>query len=284
LRYIKSVKTELGADIEFDEIQIDDVDSALLGRVTLSDVYEFLNYTMTDRENTAKTRARKVSCIRSFFKYLTNSAGVLSDNPVKDLETPSAKKNLPKYLTLEESIDLISNVNTKYSERDYCILTLFLNCGMRLSELCGLNLRDIRDNTLTLFGKGRKERVVYLNEACTRALERYIAVREPPVSAKEKDTLFLSRRGSRLTQRRVEQIVEECLKSAGLSGLGYSPHKLRHTAATLMYRHGNVDIRVLKDILGHVSISTTEIYTHISDTQLEDAAKASPLSGVIVEK
>ena len=284
LRYIKSVKTGLDADIDFASISIEDIDAAQLSRVTLSDVYAYLNYTMTDRENTAKTRARKVSSIRSFFKYLTVSAGVLSENPVKNLETPAAKKALPKYLTLEESIELISNVQTKYSERDTCILMLFLNCGMRLSELCALNIRDIRENTLTLFGKGRKERLVYLNEACIKSIERYLAVREVPVSAKEKDTLFLSRRGSRLTQRRVEQIVEECLKSAGLSGLGYSPHKLRHTAATLMYQHGNVDIRVLKDILGHVSLSTTEIYTHVSDSQLEKAAKASPLSGVIVEK
>ncbi len=283
LRYIKAFKYGGGTDADMTSVSIADMDIDRLRAITLSDVYGFLNYAMTGRENSAKTRARKVSCIRSFFKYLVSKAGVLSENPVKDLEIPAARRSMPVYLTLEESIELVKSVQTKYSERDYCIITLFLNCGMRLSELCGLNLNDIRGETLKLLGKGRKERVVYLNAACVHALEQYLAVRVAPIKASEKYALFVSKRGTRLTQRRVEQIVGECLAAAGLSGQGYSPHKLRHTAATLMYQHG-VDIRVLKELLGHVNLSTTEIYTHVSDRQIEAAAQKSPLSSVIVEK
>ncbi|MCL2035073.1 MAG: tyrosine recombinase XerC [Oscillospiraceae bacterium] len=284
LRYMKSVKTDISSDLDFHEIDISDIDIDLIRQITLSDVYGFLNYTMSERENNSKTRSRKVSCIRSFFKYLTAKAGLLSENPVKDLETPSLKKLMPKYLTLEESIALISGVDTAHKERDYCIITFFLNCGMRLSELVGINISDIRDNTVKLLGKGNKERIVYLNESCVYALEQYLKIRKQPVKATEKDALFLSRRGTRLTARRVEQIVEECLKHSGLSCKGYSPHKLRHTAATLMYQHGGVDIRVLKEVLGHANLATTEIYTHVSDKQIEKAAKASPLSKIIINK
>lgn len=283
-RYIKSVKTEINADLPFADIPINDVSIDLIRGITLSDVYGFLNYTMSERENIAKTRSRKVSSIRSFFKYLTTKAGLLAENPVKDLEMPTAKKSMPKYLTLEESIELMSSVDTKFSERDYCIITLFLNCGMRLSELVGINISDIRDNTVKLLGKGNKERVIYLNDACLYAIDRYIKVREIPARASEKNTLFLSNRGTRLTPRRVEQIVESCLRLAGLSNKGYSPHKLRHTAATLMYQHGGVDIRVLKEVLGHANLSTTEIYTHVSDKQIEKAADSSPLSKIKIDK
>ena len=284
LRYIKSVKTNVPPDLDFHQIDISDIDIVLIRQITLSDVYGFLNYTMAERENNSKTRSRKVSCIRSFFKYLTAKTGLLEENPVKDLETPSLKKSMPKYLTLEESVALMSNVNTAYSQRDYCIIAFFLNCGMRLSELVGINLSDIRDNTVKLLGKGNKERIIYLNDSCIYALEQYLEVRKNPVKASEKDALFLSRRGARLTARRVEQIVEECLKQAGLSCKGYSPHKLRHTAATLMYQHGGVDIRVLKEVLGHANLATTEIYTHVSDKQIEKAAKSSPLSKITINK
>lgn len=283
-RYLKSVKTPVDPGIDFAKIPIKDIDIDFIRDITLSDVYGFLNYTMSNRGNTAKTRARKVSCIRSFFKFLTVKAGLLTENPVKDLEMPSSKKTMPKYLTLEESIDLMTHVDTRYSERDYCIITLFLNCGMRLSELVGINISDIRGNTVRLLGKGNKERIIYLNESCVYAIDRYLKTREPPTRASEKNTLFLSKRGTRLTPRRVQQIVGDCLGAAGLSGKGYSPHKLRHTAATLMYQHGGVDIRVLKEILGHANLATTEIYTHVSNTQIEKAANASPLSKIKINK
>ena len=283
LRYIKMHAGLMGAATSFSDIQIEDVSLELIQAVTLSDIYSFLNYAMTDRDNQAKTRSRKVSSIRSFFKYLTTKAGVLEENPVKDLEMPGAKKTMPKYLTLEESLELLSAVSSPFPQRDTCILVLFLNCGMRLSELVGINIQDIRDNTVRLLGKGNKERIVYLNEACLYALQEYLKIRVPPQNAVHRNALFLSKRGARLTTRRVQQIVEDCLRSAGLGDRGYSPHKLRHTAATLMYQHGGVDIRVLKEILGHANLATTEIYTHVSDKQIEKAANASPLANVKIK-
>jgi len=280
LRYIKQQSGRADAETPFAKISIEDVTIEQIQEITLSDVYAFLNYTMSQRENQSKARARKVSSIRSFFKYLTTKAGLLGENPVKDLELPSSKKSIPKYLTLEESLELLSAVSTSSPQRDTCILVLFLNCGMRLSELVGINIQDIRDNTVRLLGKGNKERIVYLNDACLFAVEQYLEVRVPPTDVTHKNALFISSRGTRLTPRRVQQIVEDCMRTAGLSNRGYSPHKLRHTAATLMYQHGGVDIRVLKEILGHSNLATTEIYTHVSDKQIEKAANASPLANV----
>ncbi|MBC8584348.1 tyrosine recombinase XerC [Youxingia wuxianensis] len=285
LRYIKAVKIDHGNVNDpdyFHQISIQDVGLDTISTVTLSDVYRFLDYTLSERQNNAKTRSRKVSAIRSFFNYLTVKENKLTENPVKNLEVPSVKKSVPKYLTLEESLDLLTHIDSssKFYERDFCITTLFLNCGMRLSELVGINTYDLRENTIKLLGKGNKERVIYINEACQKALDAYLAVRIQPKSAEHKYALFLSSRGTRITPRRVEQIITYCLKQAGLDGQGYSPHKLRHTAATLMYQHGEVDIRVLKEILGHTSLSTTEIYTHISDKQMENAANKSPLTKV----
>ena len=207
LRYIKKTKCELPADVVFSDIMIDDVTLDIMRQVTLSDVYGFLSFTLSERENGASARARKVSCIRSLFKYLTVKSGALEENPVKDLELPALKKTIPKYLTLEESLSLVTHVNTSFPERDYCIITLFLNCGMRLSELVGINLSDIRDNTLKLLGKGNKERIVFLNEACLHALEQYIHVRQPPVKKHAREALFIGRNGERLSPRRVPQII-----------------------------------------------------------------------------
>ena len=263
---------------DFASIRIADIDIDFIRRITLSDIYEFLNYTLSDRENNAKTRSRKVSSLRSFYKYLTVKANLMEENPVLNLELPNVKKSLPKYLSLEESLELLRHVQSKEPERDYCIITLFLNCGMRLSELVGINLSDIKsDHSLKVTGKGNKERILYLNDACIEALEQYQKVR-PAVQGPAKNALFVSKQGRRISNRRVEQIVSECLRAAGLSGKGYSAHKLRHTAATLMYQHGGVDIRILQDMLGHANLGTTEIYTHVSSRQLEDAAKKNPLS------
>lgn len=279
-RFVKLHYALIKPGTPVEEIRIADIDEKLLHRITLSDVYEYLNYTLSTRENNAKTRSRKVSSLRSFFKYLTVKAGVLVENPVLNLEVPSVKKSLPKYLSLEESLELLKSVQSKEPERDFCILTLFLNCGMRLSELVGISLADIKeDNTLKVTGKGNKERILYLNEACVNALAQYQRVR-PRVQGVDKNALFVSKQGRRISNRRVEQIVNECLRAAGLSGKGYSTHKLRHTAATLMYRHGGVDIRLLQDMLGHANLGTTEIYTHVSSSQLEAAASKNPLSHV----
>ena len=264
---------------DFEHIAIGDVDWSLIQSVTLSDAYAFLNFALSHNQNSAKTRSRKISALRGFYKYLTNKAGLLKENPLENLETPSIKKSVPKYLTLEESLELLNHLETSHPERDYCILTFFLNCGMRLSELVGINLSDIHDNSLTILGKGNKERVVYLNDACISALNEYLAVRNANAgSIKEKNALFLSRLGTRINKRRVQQIIEGALKSAHLDGQGFSTHKLRHTAATLMYQHGGVDVRVLQEILGHENLGTTEIYTHISNRQMEQAIQSSPLA------
>ncbi len=285
LRFIKRSKNRVSPSILFEEISIIDVDIELLRTITLSDVYEFLHFTASERGNSAAARSRKVSSLRGFFGYLTIKAGTLKENPVRELEVPSLKKSIPKYLTLENSIELLASAEElegETRERDYCILTLFLNCGMRLSELVGINHTDIRDNRLRLLGKGNKERIVYLNDACMEAIKTYIVYKNSNgVKAKDSpNALFVSRNQTRISRRRVQQIVERQLAAIGMDGKGFSTHKLRHTAATLMYQHGQVDIRMLKEILGHANLGTTEIYTHISSEQMESAAKKNPLSNI----
>ncbi|MEG1996643.1 MAG: tyrosine recombinase XerC, partial [Oscillospiraceae bacterium] len=276
-RFINLHKGYVVANTEFNKISIENINIEIIKQITLADIYEFLHYVTNERANKVAARSRKVSCIRVFYKYLTVNANLLDVNPVKNLEMPTAKRALPKYLSLEQSLELINTIDGEFKERNYCIITLFLNCGMRLSELVGINKNDIRNNKLKLLGKGNKERIVYLNSACIESLEIYEKYKSVNQStAKEKNAVFLNRRGNRLTPRRVEQIVDECLSKAGLGGQGYSTHKLRHTAATLLYEHGNVDIGALQQILGHVSLSTTEIYTHVSSQKLEDASQKSP--------
>lgn len=288
LRFMKIYKSANSSkvlkEIDFAKVTIADLTVDFLKMITLSDIYEFLNYTLSERENNAKTRSRKVSCLRSFYKYITSKANLLETNPVLNLEVPTVKKSLPKYLSLEESLNLLTAIESKFQERDYCIVTLFLNCGMRLSELVGINVSNIKeDNTIKVTGKGNKERILYLNESCVNAIQAYIAVR-PVVAGVDRNALFVSKQGRRISNRRVEQIVDDCLKMAGLNGKGYSTHKLRHTAATLMYQHGGVDIRLLQDMLGHSNLGTTEIYTHVSSKQLEEAAQKNPLSHIAPRK
>lgn len=279
-RYIKKTRGLVSPTVAFEEISISDVDLDLVKTINLTQVYEYMNYLGGSRHNKASTRSRKVSSLRAFFKYLTNKVGKLAVNPVEELETPKQKKSLPKYLTLEQSIDLLAKAEGPRNERDYCMLVLFLNCGMRLSELVSLNLSDIRpgSSTLKITGKGNKERMIYLNDACTDALKRYIAVR--PKNVIDRNALFISKQNKRISPKTVQYIVKKYLAEIGLNGPGFSVHKLRHTAATLMYQYGHVDIRVLKDILGHENLGTTQIYTHLSDEQMEKAAQANPLSGV----
>ena len=277
-RYIKYTKKLVPENILFEEISINDIDIDILKSITLTDLYEYLNYLLVERKNNAATRSRKISSLKSFFNYLTNKVGLLSVNPTIELDMPKKKSALPKFLTLEQSINLLNCVNGPYKERDYCILTLFLNCGMRLSELVGINLSDIKsDKTLRLTGKGNKERIVYLNDACLSALEQYLNVR-PRINLKDKNALFISKFNKRISPKTVQYIVKKYLARIELDQQGYSVHKLRHTAATLMYQHGEVDIRILKDILGHSNLGTTEIYTHISNKQIERAVSANPLA------
>lgn len=279
--FMKAYKNNLAKD-KLSEMDISDIGPEFIRSITLSDVYEYLNYTMSERENNAKTRARKVSSLRSFFKYLTTKAHILEENPIQELEIPALKKSLPKYLTLEQSLELLSHMDSSSPKRDFCMVTLFLNCGIRLSELVGLNLSNIHmhEKSMTVLGKGNKERLLYLNDACIRSIEEYLRERSQVTGIKEKNALFLSSRGTRITARRVQQIIQRSLEQAGLAGQGFSTHKLRHTAATLLYQQGGVDIRVLQEMLGHVNLGTTEIYTHTSSQQLKEAAESSPLKNV----
>ena len=281
-RYILLVRGLVPKSAEFEKITIEKVDIELIKTITVSDLYAFLVFCKEERQNGAASRARKTSTLRIFFKYLSVQTHQLENNPAEMLETPKVKQSLPKHLTLEDSLELLNSVEGPYKERDYCILTLFLNCGLRLAELCALNLSSISgDGTLTVVGKGNKERMVYLNSACLEAISKYLPVRHNEgVPASDKNALFISRNKRRISPKTVQHIVKTYLEKSGLGDMGYSTHKLRHTAATLMYQHGNVDIRVLKDILGHANLGTTQIYTHVSDKQIKQAVDSNPLANV----
>lgn len=270
----------------FEKIDISELGIDFFKKITLADAYAFLSYCKSERDNDAAARARKTSSIRAFFRYLSVQQKLLDENPMQELETPKKKKAQPKYLTLEESLQLLSAVDGPYKERDYCILTLFLNCGLRLAELVSIDYTDIKDNnTLVVTGKGNKERTVYLNEACMRAIKQYMAVRPvDKVKQKDKSALFLSSRYQRISPKTVQHMVYGYLDKCGLGDRGLSVHKLRHTAATLMYQHGHVDVLVLKEILGHENLGTTEIYTHLVDEQLKKASDANPLANVKPKK
>ena len=288
-RYIKMVKGKAPRTAELDEIPIDDLDLELVSSVTLSDVYAYMNYLSRDRAKHANSpttrygleataRARKIAAIRSFYKYLTSKAKLLGENPMQNLDSPRLKKSLPRYLSLDESIQLLDAVDGKNQERDYCILTLFLNCGLRISELVGLNLNDIQDDALRVLGKGNKVRIISLNDACQDAIAKYLAVRRP-ITGRDANALFLSSQNERISRSTVHAMVKKRLGQAGIDPAEYSSHKLRHTAATLMLQNG-VDVRAVQEVLGHDHLNTTEIYTHIDNESLRVAAKANPLSHV----
>ena len=273
------------SDEELAAVDISGVGMDTATSVTSEDVYDFLYYTLEARGNKWSARSRKLSALRSFYKYLTVNMRVSENDPTKNIDSPQKKKTLPKYLTLEESEDLLmavrDDMDSKTRERDYCILVLFLNCGMRLSELVGINLSDISKDmeSLRVLGKGAKERMIYLNDACRDAIRAYLHVRAAEeVQIKDKNALFLSSRHSRISNKTVQWVVYKYLKLAGLENKRFSTHKLRHTAATLMYQSGNVDVRVLKDILGHEQLNTTQIYTHVSDENMKRAVAANPLA------
>ena len=279
LKYILQKRSGSINNEILNEQSIKSVDLNTLSTISQSDILDFLYFTMNIRANSAASRARKLSSLRGFFKYMVQKTHQLEINPCENIELPQNKKRLPKYLTLEQCMELLSNIDSKFASRDYCIVMLFLNCGMRLSELVGIDIKDIRGDTLRIIGKGNKERTVYLNSGCLTAIDDYLKERNAIVSPAIEPALFISAtRKTRLTTRGVQQIIEKALKAAGLDGMGFSTHKLRHTAATLMHRSGGADMLALKEILGHEHVSTTEIYTHLSDEALMKAAKSSPLS------
>lgn len=281
-KYLKIQRMLVTEDTDFSEIDTFDVDEKMLRSVTITDLYGFIVFCKEERSNGAAARARKVSSLRMFFKYLTNNVHILNVNPAAELDAPKVRKSLPAHLTLEQSLELLKSIDGPNKERDFCIITLFLNCGMRLSELCSINYTDIKDDgSLKILGKGNKERMVYLNDACKAAIANYMRVRPNDIAnPNDRYALFISRNRRRISNKTVQHIVTVFLKKAGLDGQGFSTHKLRHTAATLMYQMGGVDVRVLKDILGHVNLGTTQIYTHVANRQVEEAFNRNPLSNV----
>jgi len=268
---------------EFDNIEIVNFDFNIIKDITLDDLYEFMAYVNNEHSSNDSFRARKVASLKSFFKYLYIKDKSIEDNPAQNLETPKLKKRMPKYLSLEQSIELIKVIDGKYKQRDLAMFLLFLTCGLRLSELVGINIKniDFKARTLKIIGKGNKERIVFLNEICIEAIKNYLEVRPMDMlKADDKDALFISSKFSRITGRSIELIAKKYFEQAGIDTTVYTPHKLRHTAATIMYRDGNVDIRTLQELLGHASLSTTQIYTHVKNDDLRNAADKNPLSKI----
>ena len=304
LKFIKGLSEgKKPENIDFDSIDISKIDSKFLSRIKPSDIYEYMSFLSLNLKLGPATRARKLAAIKGFFKYLNIKVNAIPENPAKDIETPKINKRLPKYLSINESQRLlqkaINDDKNQYSRRknpdkeltdhqkalgirDHAICTLFLNCGMRLAELVGINISHIKfdEAQLTVIGKGNKQRTVYLNKACINAINDYLKIR-PKATGPDSDALFLSERKKRISRRMVQTSVSEYLESAGLTG--YSTHKLRHTAATLMYQNG-VDVRALQEILGHENIGTTEIYTHVDNYQIRQAVENNPLANYKVQQ
>lgn len=281
-RYMKLVRGLVPRGTELEDISINELDLDFFASVTLSEVYDFMAYLSRDRALSAASRARMITSIKGLYNYLTVKTKQLAANPVQDMDTPKLKKSLPRYLTLEQSQRLLAAVDGKNQERDYCILCLFLNCGLRISEMVGMNLTDIHDDHILIRGKGGKERVVYLNESSCEAINDWLAVRRS-IAAIDKNAMFLSARRRRMSVDAVQVMVKKTLAKAGIDPSAYSTHKLRHTAATLMLQNG-VDVRTLQEVLGHESLNTTQIYTHIADSELRTAALANPLAKFTPEK
>ena len=290
--FLKFVKLhfKLTDEKEIQNITIKDLTIDTLKRIELNDLHAYLAYLTRNKNSKAATRARKVSSIKTFFNYLCSKANLLEKNPAQNLESPKLDRRIPKYLSLEDSqklLGVVASEENRNMQRDYAIITLFLNCGMRLSELVNIDIRDIdfSEEKLNVIGKGNKERTIYLNKACIQALNDYLNVRsKSKIQKGSEDALFLSERHERISNRTVQHVVKKELENAGLDTKKYSVHKLRHTAATLMYRYGNVDIRALQELLGHESISTTEIYTHVDNSQIRAAVESNPLSTITMKK
>lgn len=287
LRFIKLMRNDMPIHTNLEEIDIKDVDLDFIRGISTSDIFDFLSYLANDRAPdpdspapdygiSPAARARKLSALKSFYKYLTTRTKQLQENPVADLEYPKLRKSLPKYLTMEECTALLKSVSGQNQERDYAILMLFLNCGIRRSELVGLNITDVYEDRIRVVGKGNKERFVYFGTACRKAIDAYMVKRNDMVLTDNK-ALFGSRNGNRISVTAVHRLVEKALRKAGLDSTQFSAHKLRHTAATMMLS-GGVDVKTVQEVLGHENLNTTQIYTHIENTELKIAAQANPLS------
>ncbi len=280
LKFLYKMKNKLSCEIS--EVDAAKADIDFIKQITLEDTYEYLYYLKSVKNCNNRTLNRKICSIHVFFKFLSNKSSFDVQNPVENLENNSLPYTLPKHLSLEECEQLLNATDGKNSKRDYAMLVLFLNCGLRLSELVSINLSDLGNEYLTITGKGNKQRSLYLNRSCLDALDDYIKKERPRdgLHSDARNALFISRNGNRISRRAVQNVVENCLKKAGLGDKNYSTHKLRHTAATLMHKYGNVDIRVLQQILGHENLGTTQIYTHVDSEQVKIAVNANPVSKI----
>ena len=286
-RFIKLMRNDMPVQTRLDEIDIKDINLEFIRSINTSDVFDFLSYLAKDRTSNPDSpspdygiapaaRARKLSALKSFYKYLTVRTKQLSENPVADLEYPKLRKSLPKYLTLEQSSKLLQAVSGQNQARDYAILMLFLNCGIRRSELVGLNITDVYEDRIRVVGKGNKERFVYFGSSCRKAIDSYLPERHKKVLTDNR-ALFGSRNGNRISVDAVHALVKKAFLKAGLDATQFSAHKLRHTAATMMLS-GGVDVKTVQEVLGHENLNTTQIYTHIENTELKIAAEANPIS------
>ena len=281
LRYLKRRRRLVSADVPFNEIDITDIDIEFLKQTRLEELYSYQSFSpeYIDTRNalSAASRCRRTSSVKSFFAYLTTKRHLLTNNVTLELDMPKRKASLPRYLEEEECERLLSACEGPYMYRDYCILMIFMSCGIRISELVSLNLTDVYADHLRVLGKGNKERVVFFAEGCREAIDDYLAVRDNgKIKEEDQNALFISSRNSRITVRGVEMMVDKKLKMAGLDSSRFSPHKLRHTAATLMLKNG-VDTRALQEVLGHSNLNTTQIYTHLDNAALHEAAMANPI-------
>ena len=287
-KFMKRRRGLVPDDMEMKDIDPKGLDTAFWGSVSKEDIYEYLYFLSRECGNKKSSTARRLASLHGFYDYLVNQVNRLKQNPTASIRPPKQDKVLPKYLTAEQSKDLLECTQTQsdFPERDYCMVVLFLNCGMRLAELVGMDLEDIdlEQRQIRLFGKGHKERMVYLNDACVEALQLYLKKRNAMegLNPREKAVFLTRRRKERIGNRRVEQLITGAMKAAGLKG--FSTHKLRHTAATLMYQTGNVDILTLKQLLGHSSVGTTQIYTHLQEFQVRAAIEQNPLGTVTQKK
>lgn len=283
LRFMKARKFNLDLN-DFDNIEINKINKEFIESITKQDIYSYSSYLDKERNNSSRTKFRKLSSVRSFFNYLCNKIDLIKINPAENLDMPKIKKSLPVYMSLEESIKLIKTIESSkqrdlYRKRDYAIVLLFLNTGLRLSELSSINVEDIQKNkTIKVMGKGSKERLIYLNETCLNAIESYLSQRQ--LENIDNKALFLSMRKNRMNNRSIQHMIEKHLKNAGFDTKKYSVHKLRHTAATLMYQFGDEDIKTLQEILGHESISTTQIYTHVDEQDIKHVMSKNPLANI----
>ena len=281
LKFIIMRKKLFGYNLNSDinEVSILSINKRYILDIDITDLHAYISYCDSYYNDSTKTKARKISAIKSWFKYLHNTVELIDKNPSEKLELPKLQKRNPVYLTLSESEKVINAIKLEENEfnraRDLCIILIFLTCGLRISELTGINIESIKDDKLNVIGKGNKERTVFLNENCLYAIKSYLKLR--PITP-DTTALFISSHKKRISNRSIQIRLKKYIQLAGLDPNIYTPHKLRHTAATLMYKYGDVDIRTIQSILGHTSVATTQIYTHLDDDDIKKGISKNPIS------